>query len=64
MQINNLNDQEIRLEILRLVKETGSNELHIGRGGESLADTAKILSTYGDGSVSYTHLTLPTILLV
>ena len=26
-----------------------SNELHIGRGGESLADTAKILSTYGDG---------------
>jgi len=24
MQINNLNDQEIRLEILRLVKETGS----------------------------------------
>ncbi len=26
MQINNLNDQEIRLEILRLVKETGSNE--------------------------------------
>ena len=26
-----------------------SNELHLGRGGESLADTAKILSTYGDG---------------
>tara|TARA_A100000164_G_scaffold331198_1_gene320201 strand:+ start:432 stop:602 length:171 start_codon:yes stop_codon:yes gene_type:complete len=24
MRINNLNDQEIRLEILRLVKETGS----------------------------------------
>ena len=24
MQINNLNDKEIRLEILRLVKETGS----------------------------------------
>ena len=24
MQINNLNDQEIRLEILRLVKEPGS----------------------------------------
>ena len=24
MQINNLNDQEIRLEILRLVKETGT----------------------------------------
>lgn len=26
-----------------------ANELHIGKGGESLADTAKILSTYGDG---------------
>ena len=26
-----------------------ANELHFGKGGESLADTAKILSTYGDG---------------
>ena len=26
-----------------------SNELHLGKGGESIADTAKILSTYGDG---------------
>ena len=26
-----------------------SNELHFGQGGESIADTAKILSTYGDG---------------
>ena len=26
-----------------------SNELHLGSGGESIADTAKILSTYGDG---------------
>jgi len=26
-----------------------SNELHLGQGGESLEDTAKILSTYGDG---------------
>ena len=25
------------------------NELHLGQGGESIADTAKILSTYGDG---------------
>ena len=26
-----------------------SNELHLGKGSESLSDTAKILSTYGDG---------------
>ena len=26
-----------------------SNELHLGHGGETIADTAKILSTYGDG---------------
>ena len=26
-----------------------AKELHLGKGGESLADTAKILSTYGDG---------------
>ena len=26
-----------------------ANELHLGKGGESLSDTAKILSTYGDG---------------
>tara|TARA_B100000989_G_scaffold177997_1_gene133661 strand:+ start:10716 stop:11645 length:930 start_codon:yes stop_codon:yes gene_type:complete len=26
-----------------------SNELHLGLGGESIADTAKILSKYGDG---------------
>ena len=26
-----------------------SNELHLGEGGESLEDTTKILSTYGDG---------------
>ena len=25
-----------------------ASELHLGKGGESLADTAKILSTYGD----------------
>ena len=28
-----------------------SNELHLGQGGESIADTAKILSTYGDGFI-------------
>ncbi len=26
-----------------------ASELHLGKGGESLTDTAKILSTYGDG---------------
>ena len=26
-----------------------ANELHLGKGGETLVDTAKILSTYGDG---------------
>ena len=26
-----------------------ANELHLGKGGESISDTAKILSTYGDG---------------
>tara|TARA_Y100001935_G_C17235076_1_gene472539 strand:+ start:40 stop:969 length:930 start_codon:yes stop_codon:yes gene_type:complete len=26
-----------------------SNELHLGQGGERISDTAKILSTYGDG---------------
>ncbi len=34
------------------VKES---ELHLGKGGESLADTAKILSTYGDGFLLRTN---------
>jgi len=45
-----------RLSFYLAVKQLGggtitlrANELHLGRGGESLADTAKILSTYGDG---------------
>ncbi|WP_435151189.1 ornithine carbamoyltransferase [Candidatus Pelagibacter bacterium nBUS_44] len=49
-----------------------SNELHLGQGGESIADTAKILSTYGDGFMLRTdsdekvesfrdHLTIPVI---
>ena len=32
-----------------------SNELHLGQGGESIADTAKILSTYGDGFMLRTN---------
>ena len=28
-----------------------SNELHLGQGGESIADTAKVISTYGDGFI-------------
>ena len=49
-----------------------SNELHLGQGGESIADTAKILSKYGDGFMLRTdddrkiedfqkHLTIPII---
>jgi ornithine carbamoyltransferase len=49
-----------------------ANELHLGKNGESLADTARILSTYGDGFMLRTdsdkkieefrkHLTIPII---
>ena len=32
-----------------------ASELHLGKGGESLVDTAKILSTYGDGFMLRTN---------
>ena len=45
-----------RLSFYLAIKQLGggtitlrSNELHLEKGGESLADTARILSTYGDG---------------
>tara|TARA_Y100001935_G_scaffold104591_1_gene86809 strand:- start:226 stop:1155 length:930 start_codon:yes stop_codon:yes gene_type:complete len=45
-----------RLSFYLAIKQLGGgtltlrpNELHLGQGGESIADTAKILSTYGDG---------------
>ncbi len=45
-----------RLSFYLAIKQLGggtitlrSNELHLGEGGESLEDTIKILSTYGDG---------------
>jgi len=45
-----------RLSFYLAIKQLGggaltlrSNELHFGEGGESLGDTAKILSSYGDG---------------
>ena len=45
-----------RLSFYLAIKQLGggtitlrSNELHLGEGGESLEDTAKILSCYGDG---------------
>ena len=52
-----------------------ANELHLGKGGESLVDTAKILSTYGDGFMLRTdsdkkirkfskYLTIPIINLL
>ena len=68
-----------RLSFYLAIKQLGggtitlkANELHLGKGGESLADTAKILSTYGDGFMLRTdndekikefgkHLTIPII---
>jgi ornithine carbamoyltransferase len=68
-----------RLSFYLAIKQLGggtitlrSNELHIGQGGESISDTAKILSTYGDGFMLRTnsdkkienfrdHLSIPLI---
>ena len=68
-----------RLSFYLAIKQLGggtltlrSNELHLGQGGESVADTAKILSTYGDGFMLRTdndqkvenfrdHLSIPVI---
>ena len=51
-----------RLSFYLAIKQLGggtitlrSNELHLGKGGESLEDTAKILSTYGDGFMLRTN---------
>ena len=47
-----------RLSFYLAIKQLGggtitlrSNELHLGKGGETLEDTAKILSTYGDAFI-------------
>jgi len=68
-----------RLSFYLAIKQLGggtitlkANELHLGKGGESLADTAKILSTYADGFMLRTdsdkkieefskYLTIPVI---
>ncbi len=68
-----------RLSFYLAIKQLGggtltlrSDELHIGDGGETLEDTAKILSTYGDGFMIRTdsdkkiekfknYLTIPVI---
>ena len=68
-----------RLSFYLAIKQLGggtitlrANELHLGKGGESLSDTARILSTYGDGFMLRTdsdkkieefsrHLTIPII---
>jgi ornithine carbamoyltransferase len=68
-----------RLSFYLAIKQLGggtitlkANELHFGKGGESLADTARILSTYGDGFILRTdsdktieefskYLTIPVI---
>ena len=51
-----------RLSFYLAIKQLGggtltlrSNELHLGQGGESIEDTAKILSTYGDGFMLRTN---------
>jgi len=51
-----------RLSFYLAVKQLGggtitlrTNELHLGKGGESLADTARILSTYADGFMLRTN---------
>ena len=68
-----------RLSFYLAIKQLGggtitlrANELHLGKGGESLADTARILSTYSDGFMLRTdsdkkieefskYLTIPVI---
>ena len=68
-----------RLSFYLAIKQLGGgaltlrpNELHLGAGGESLEDTAKILSSYGDGFMFRTdsdkkikdfekHITIPII---
>ena len=68
-----------RLSFYLAIKQLGggtitlkSNELHLGEGGETIEDTAKILSTYGDGFMLRTdsdqkidnfkrHLSIPII---
>ncbi len=68
-----------RLSFYLAIKQLGggtitlrANELHLGKGGESLADTAKILSSYGDAFMIRTdsdkkieefskHLSIPVI---
>ncbi len=68
-----------RLSFYLAIKQLGggiitlrSNELHLGEGGETIEDTAKILSTFGDGFMLRTdsdrkidsfrkHLTIPMI---
>jgi len=68
-----------RLSFYLAIKQLGGgtitlrgNELHLGKNGESLADTARILSTYGDGFMLRTdsdekieefrkYLTIPVI---
>ena len=51
-----------RLSFYLAIKQLGggtitlrANELHLGKKGESLADTARILSTYGDGFMLRTN---------
>ena len=56
IQIYEKQSSRTRLSFHIAIKQLGAdsitvkaNELHLGKGGESLVDTAKIISTYGDG---------------
>ena len=56
IQMFEKNSLRTRLSFYLAIKQLGggtltlrSSELHLGEGGETIEDTAKILSTYGDG---------------
>ena len=62
IQMYEKSSSRTRLSFYLAIKQLGGGaltlrpeELHLGKGGESLADTAKVLSTYGDGFMLRTN---------